>query len=486
MSDRRLKLGAILILMAAGSVSHAQDVRDVLQAVADNIGADNLDTLQVSGSNGWQAFPGASYAPEVDWTRFVLSGYTKTIDFDAGYLREQFTRRFGTYAMLGGAQGVPAEGEGVLDIVLNGDYVWLQEGGGGPLQREGYMDGVPHAELRKLDILLMPHGFVKAALARGANPTMMTTGTRGHQLRYVSLMALGKYRVTATINEQQEIENLQTHVANPMFGDMLYENSFGPYEQFGSVMFPSVIRHNEGDPRIYAGHGMMEIEITSVRVNEAVEILSVPDAARVPPQSAAFMESEEISDGVWYLGGIRHGSVLVEFDDFVAVVEAPLNEKRAVAVIDEVHRLVPGKPIRYLINSHHHFDHSGGLRTFVAEGARIVTHERNREFYERVVLSPAPRTLDPDRLYLLNPVSFRQTAVEPVPMNGNYTISDGTQILEVHPLPYMTHAATMIIAYLPNEQMTVFADTNPENVMRLDLDATQFVSLHGGLVAPPD
>ena len=486
MRHRLMTTGTLFALLVAVAGAQAQDVERILQDVAENIGANDLNTLHFSGTDGWAAFPGASYAPEVDWTRFALVGYSKAVDFDAGYLREQFTRTFGNYAQLGGSQGVPTEGEGVLDIVLNGDYTWLQEGAGGPYQREGLMDGIPHTELRKLDMLLIPHGFVKAALARGAHPTMVTTGPRGQQRRYVSVVAQGKYRITATINESDEIENLQTHVANPMFGDMLYENSFGPYQQFGTVSFPSVIRHFVGDPRLYPGHSMMEIEISSVSANEPVNILPVPATAMVPTQSPSLVESEEIGDGIWYLGGIRHGSVLVEFDDFVAVVEAPLNEKRALAVIDEVYTLAPDKPIRYLVNSHHHFDHSGGLRTFVAEGAKVVTHERNREFYERVILSPAPRTLEPDRLYLLNPPSYRESAIEPVATNGVYTISDGSRTLEVRPLPYMTHVATMVIAYLPNERMAVFADTNPQEVMRLGLDTEKYVSLHGGLVSPPE
>lgn len=486
MRCKALSAAGLLALLIVGDGAHGQDARSVLQAVADNIGANSLNTLQIYGEDGWAAFPGASYAPEDDWTRFVLLSYTKIIDFDAGYLREQFTRTFGAYASLGGSQGVPPEGQGVLDIVLNGDFTWLQEGAGGPLERGGYMDGVPLVELRKLDMLLIPHGFVKAALARGASPTMVTTGPRGQRLTYVSLTALGKYRVTATINEQHEIELLQTHVANPMFGDMLYENTFGPYEQFGDIKFPSVIRHNEGDPRLYAGHSMMEIGIEKVTANASVEVLPVPDKAKTQSTPVSFVESEDIGDGIWYIGGIRHGSVAVEFRDFVAVVEAPLNETRAIAVIDEVHRLIPDKPIRYLVNTHHHFDHSGGMRTFVAEGAKIVTHERNRDFYERVVLSPAPRTLDPDRLYLLNPGTYRGSVIEPVPFDGKYSIGDGTRTLDVYPLPFMTHVATMVIAYLPEERLAVFADTNPQNVRRLGLDVDQYVSLHGGLVRSPE
>jgi glyoxylase-like metal-dependent hydrolase (beta-lactamase superfamily II) len=467
--------------MTAGT--GAQEAGGVLQAVAKNIGADNLTTLQISGSSGFHAFPGASFNPSNDWTRFELLGYTKEIDFTARYLRERITRQFGPYARTGGALGVSPEGPSTLDVVFHRDVAWTHEGGGdGPLGREGYMDGGPIVDMRQLDILLTPHGFIKAALAPGANPTMVASRGRGQPVTYVTLMALGKYRVTATINDRNEIELIQTRIANPMFGDMPYEMRYGAYKQFGSVKFPATIHHDEGDARFNAGHNVLDVQVTDVKANVSLQFLPVPDSAKTPPVDQATIKSDKIGDGIWYIGGIRHGSVAVEFRDFVAVVEAPLNEKRAIAVINEVYRLVPNKPIRYLVNSHHHFDHSGGLRTFAAEGAAIVTHRLNREFYENVVLSPAARTLDPDRLYLLNPGVARHDLLELV--DEKYVVGDDTRTLEVLPLPGLSHAATMVIAYLPRERMAVFADSGPPDIRRLGLDVGTFVSLHGGVVKP--
>jgi glyoxylase-like metal-dependent hydrolase (beta-lactamase superfamily II) len=65
-------------------------------------------------------------------------------------------------------------------------------------------------------------------------------------------------------------------------------------------------------------------------------------------------------------------------------------------VIVQVKQLVPGKPIRYVINSHTHFDHSGGLRAAVAEGATIVTHSQNKPYFERAFA--VPNTISPDQL----------------------------------------------------------------------------------------
>jgi hypothetical protein len=193
---------------------------------------------------------------------------------------------------------------------------------------------------------------------------MVTTGPRGRRLSYVSITALGKYRVTATVNKRNEIESVTTHVANPMFGDMLYVWRYGPYKQFGAVKYPSLIHHDEGDVRLNPAHNAMEIQISDVQANGPVQVFTPTGAEKLPGESVTKVESQKLAEGVWYVAGIRHASVAVEFRDFTAVIDAPLNEKRAIAVIDEVHRLVPDKAIRYLVNTHHHFDHSGGLRTW--------------------------------------------------------------------------------------------------------------------------
>jgi glyoxylase-like metal-dependent hydrolase (beta-lactamase superfamily II) len=108
------------------------------------------------------------------------------------------------------------------------------------------------------------------------------------------------------------------------------------------------------------------------------------------------VNAQQVVDGVWYLTGGTHHSVVVEMQDYVVAVEGPQNDERATAVIAEVKRLVPNKPIKYVVNSHHHFDHSGGLGAFVAEGATIITHGTNKSFFEQAFA--APRTVNRDKL----------------------------------------------------------------------------------------
>jgi glyoxylase-like metal-dependent hydrolase (beta-lactamase superfamily II) len=205
------------------------------------------------------------------------------------------------------------------------------------------------------------------------------------------------------------------------------------------------------------------------------------------------VQTEKVSDGVLYVRGGTHHSVAVEFSDHVAVIEAPLNEQRSLAVIAEVKKQIPNKPIRYLINTHHHFDHSGGLRTYVDEGATIITHQVNRAFYEKVLSEP--RTLDPDRLAQ----SKKKPVVEA--FNDKKVLSDGTRSLELHLIQGNPHHDGIIMAYLPKERILIEVDVytpqnpgtpvpapgavNPntvnlvENVEKLKLDFDRILPLHG-------
>ena len=490
-------ISVLLVLQAAGAA--AQDVRQVLEAVAENIGANELHTLQYSGSSGFSAATGASHSPNNDWPRFELTAYTRQIDFDAGFMRDTLTREQGTYPRLGGTQGVPVRGSHTLDVALNGDVAWTIAGGGaGPLDREGYMDGAPIADVRKLEVLLTPHGFVKGALAPGANPTMATSNPRGQPTTYVAFTALGKYQVTADINDRNEIVHTQTRIANPIFGDMLYEYRYGNYEQFGAIKYPTYVHHHQGDELLNPGHNTLDVAVTSARANEPVDVLTPPRSAGTSPIDLATIDSDEIADGVWAIGGIRHASVAVEFDDFVAVIEAPLNEKRAIAVIEEVYRLAPGKPIRYLVHTHHHFDHSGGVRTFAAEGATIVTHRDNNDYVRSLLLSLAPRVLEPDRFSTFYPDRLRNAVIEAV--NEKFVISDGSRTLDVYSVAPYSHTTTMVVAYLPREGIVVNADMYTPPDRRADrpsanagmrallatieangLDVARHVGLHGGV-----
>ena len=135
----------------------------------------------------------------------------------------------------------------------------------------------------------------------------------------------------------------------------------------------------------------------------------------------------------------------------MAVVDAPETEARSVAVIDAVRKAIPGKPIRYVVNTHHHFDHSGGLRTYAAEGATIVTHAANIPYYQQVWANP--RTIAPDRLTQ----SGRTPVFEGIV--GSRTFRDDTREMVVYHYPGNMHNAGMLMVFLPKERAVIEADS---------------------------
>ncbi len=156
---------------------------------------------------------------------------------------------------------------------------------------------------------------------------------------------------------------------------MLIETTYSDYHDFGEVKFPTKIAQSQG------GHPVLEITVSEVQPNLAASIPAPP----APPPT--HVESQKIADGVWYLAGTPDPNAMaVEFKDYVVIIESSVTEARALANIAEVKRLVPNKPIRYHINSHHHSDHAAGLRAFVAEGSTIITHESNKGYYLKTVL----------------------------------------------------------------------------------------------------
>ena len=493
----------LALIVATGDTLRAQDARSVLQAAVKAMGAANVKTVQYSGT-GWNAAVGQSFSPQDDWPHFEVTRYTRTIDYDAKSSREDLTRRQGNNPPRGGG-GTPLQGDQQQVAIVSGNYAWNMNGQNPAPQPGQYLAGISVAEFRQLDILLTPHGFLKAALA--ANPTAISLTlpaspgaiTQNGKATLVSFTAMGKYRVNGTFNDQNLLELVQTWIPNPVYGDMMYELRYTNYKDFGGMKFPTVLHIHQGDPRLSVAHNSMEITLATVQPNISVPAITVPDAVQKATAPRERAESQKLADGVWLIAGGTHNSLAVEFRDFVTLIEAPLNEERSLAVLGEVTKLIPNKAIRYVVNTHHHFDHSGGLRTFLAQGATIVTHQANREYYEQVPFNPAPRTLQADRFSTYYPYfagGRRPLPIETV--NQKYVLSDGVRTVDLYPVQGLDHAATMLMVYFPKEKILVNADlysppaqgapapalnanirTLQQNIQRLKLDVAQHVPIHG-------
>ena len=456
----------------------AQSVQSVLQTTAIAMGMESLTSIQYSGT-GWQGRVGQNVSPERDWPRVELPSYTRTIDFVTMSSREEYVR-----------EGSASQ----ITNLVSGDYAWSLDAQGRPVPQPAV------AELRRLEILLTPWGFIKGAMAPGANPTMVTRNEYGGRSTVISFVAFGKYRINGTINPDGLLERTQTWVPNPVVGDMYYENVYTQYREVGGVQIPRFHQHQDYDdgahmPNVSGGDHAFGLEtVSALRANVPDAALTVPSDVRNARIQAVRVDSERLGDGVWLIGGGSHHSVAIEFADHVAVIEAPQNEERSLAVIDEVYRLIPGKPIRFIVTTHHHWDHLGGLRAYVHEGATVITHESNKPYYQEV-LRAGIWTLEPDRFSLYPPEEWSEGYIFET-LNEKYVLADDTQRVELYTVRGLAHAAGMLIAYIPGEKIVVQADlyfpgaATPNasarafhrNLQRLDLDVETIVGIHGSPV----
>ena len=160
---------------------------------------------------------------------------------------------------------------------------------------------------------------------------------------------------------------------------------------------------------------------------------------------------DKLADGVYVIQNVtgqNQNSMAVEFADFVAAVEAPGSSDGADALIKRIHQLIPGKPIRYVAMTHHHGDHIGGMRSFIAEGATVVTTAENRPVIEAMAASKQNDRLGRE------PRKPEFLLLE----NGRRTIEDGRRRLELIDIGPNPHAKQMVIAWLPAEKVVFQGD----------------------------
>ena len=464
-------LSVIAVSGLFAGIAMAQDAKAVLEAADKAMGGGNLKSIQYSATGHAFTF-GQALNPKADWPSLIVTAYTRTVDYPSMSSREEQTRTQENPPVHGG--GFPFAGEQKSVALVSGSYAWNQAG-------NQAQPAFGAADERQLQIMLTPHGFIKAAMANNA------TVKNGRGGKVVSFTALGKYKVSGVIDKANMVTETETWVANPVLGDMPIETMYSNYKDFGGVKFPTAIIQKQG------GSPVLNITVSDVKTNVANAALEAPANVRDAKAPPVRVVSKKLGDGIWFLGGGSHNSVLVEYKDYLTVIEAPLSEERSLAVIDEVKKLVPNKPIKYLVNTHTHFDHTSGLRTYMAEGATIITNELNKPYYEKI--AKMPHTLVPDK----QAQSPKKVAV--IGVKEKYVLTDGNQTLEFYKVEGDNHSETMMMAYLPKAKVLVEADafTPPaqqggplasdlaksfgvnlyNNVQRLKLDVSTIAPLHG-------
>jgi glyoxylase-like metal-dependent hydrolase (beta-lactamase superfamily II) len=361
----------------------------------------------------------------------------------------------------GGQQPIVGEQTQNQTIIVNADTPWLQQ----------------------LEIWMMPHGFLRAAAMKNATVESKTMG--GKKYSVVTFAGDNKAKVNGYINAQNMVERVETWIDHPFLGDMLFEAIYSDYKDVGGAQFPMHIVQKQG------GYPIFDLNVADVKVNPPVNIQAPQGRGGAQAAAAANppAQSEKLGDGVYLITG-GYAVIAVDFKDYIALIECGQSEPRALSVIAETKRLIPNKPIKYVINTHTHFDHSSGLRAFVAEGSTILTHPVNKAYLEKVLAMP--HTLSPDRAQSAGKKPVVESTGE------KKVLTDGTHVIELYHLQNFLHHDGMIIAYLPKEKVLLEADgynpqavtatpVNPpspytlsllDNIERLKLDVQRIVPVH--------
>ncbi len=343
-----------------------------------------------------------------------------------------------------------------------------------------------------LEFYLTPWGFLKGAAEHNATASRRRIDGRNYTVLTWSPVvkaASGRtYVINGYLNEQNMIARVETWLGDNIMGDMHVLATYAGWKDFGGVMAPSTIVQTRG------GWPFFEVAVTAAKANP-------PDVATLvpPPAPAAAgggqgggapaltVTSERLGEGLYRLttGPGSYDSVIVEFKDHIMMIEAGQSEARGLAYIAEAKKLIPGKPIRYVMNTHPHSDHTGGLPALVAEGATIVTQRNNQEFLEKALNTP--RTLLNDTLAR----TPRKARVEAVSEKKVY--SDGARTIEIYHVAPVPHSNGLLIAYIPREKIlfqgdfSLPAEGQPANdhvkalvpiVERLKLDFDRYINVH--------
>jgi len=447
---------ATLVIQLAGQGSSPE--RQLLARAADALGGRErlmaLKTLQIVGYgelayfNGGGNITGDPGAPQ-KWQKVL--DYTRTIDLEHGRTRVQQRLKMDfVFASTVGQLGLNRTNE-----TLDGDVAYNIGGGFLAAPQSGTPQpqpaGAAAARQRRVELLAHPVTILRAALDPASKLSNFRTQTG---LQLVDVTVRQGDTLTLAVNATSNLPAWVSYVGpNANLGDVTYRTTFAGYVPVKGVQLPTgfattIDFRNIVQSKLYVDRNI---------VDAPIDDLSAPASLRAGPPAppagggGATLKPMKVADHVWYL----NGNTFFEFDDHFTMVEANRGDAALQSILDVVNALVPGKRVTQVVQSHHHFDHSVGLRAAVAQGLTVISRRGNEGIFREMVARPAK--LFPDALGR-SPKPLKFIAVD-----DHLKLKDSTNEIDIYHVVGNYHMADAVIVHVPASNLLVEADLTTQD-----------------------
>ncbi len=465
-------LVVIVACVGAAACERTPPERQALLDAADAMGGRqkilDVKTLTIEGE-GDAPNVGQNTMPDGELPNWKVTEFRRTIDIPNHRMR---TEQLRTAQFLFANANTQRQNQG-----LDGD-VAFNVGADGQAARASENT----AKDRRMEMLQHPLVIVRAALNEQTTKVSGFRSTGSSEI--VEIETPNADHVTLAIDAATKLPSRMTFMSyNANLGDVAIDTVFGDYQTVDGLKLPKHITTT------IDRYPQFDLKIAKYTVDAAAADLAAPEAVKsapVPPNAGPIVvTAEPVGKGVWWLAGSgNHRSVVFEFDDHLVLFEVPLNEARSKAVIDKA-RTLSSKPLTHVIVSHHHFDHSGGIRVAVAEGLTVITYKDNIPFFKDLL--SRKHSIVQDEL-AKSPKEAKFEAVD-----DSMTLKDKSMEVQLYHLKDNPREGTNLFAYLPKEKILVQADlydstwtyhywgenviTNIEQIRKLKVD--KMVPVHG-------
>jgi hypothetical protein len=468
-------IATYIAMLAAGPILAQTPEMAAIKSAADALGGVDrvraIKTLVMEGE-GTNPNVGQNVTPDAPLTDWKVSEYRKTIDLQHWRLHFQ-QRRDAKFEF--SMANINRQ-----NFVLDGDLSFN-------VDREGKPARAPDAVLRdrRIEMLNHPIAIVRAALDGIMVPSDLRNEGKDQA---IDLKTAQGDELTLTLDPATHLPaSLRWISSSDNLGD-IHNQTF--YSDYAAAIGLEMPRHfvNKVDFRNYT---TTDIRISKNIVDGDPEDLEAPGSVRAsaPPQPPPItVDPIEAAPGVWWMKGSgNHSSTLYIFADHKTLFEAPASAAQAKVVIAAARKIVPEKPLTEMIISHHHFDHTGGLRTVVAEGLTIISHQANQQYFRELASRKA--TLRPDEL-ALHPMPFKFKGVGEIGL-----LKDKTLEVDLFQMKDNVHSTYNLVAWVPKYRLLsqsdlfdanwyyfLWSDNYFANLKRLGLHFDRDLPVHGSIM----